>query len=133
MRTEGAEVAGMTGAGFIAGSGIPGMRGGLEEELASFVDRDGRGGCALEIGAFALEKAAGRGFVLSESTHVLHLMLKALRDPATSVHSSEIILASFAAWAMSEDLSHDAKRNFMNLLEAAFAVLDQNGVQVDIF
>lgn len=134
MRIEGVEVAGMTGTGHPIASGIPGMHGGLAAELASFVDSgNGRGGCALEIGAYALERAAGKEFVLSEAAHVLHLMLTALRDPATSDHSSEIILASLAAWAMAEDLSDEAKRNFMNLLEAAFAVLDQNGVQGDLF
>ncbi len=126
---EGVEAAGMTGAWHPVASGIPGMRDGLATELASFIDSgNGRGGYALEIGAHALERAAGKEFVISEAVHVLHLMLTALRDPATSDHSSEIILASFAAWAMSEELSDETKRNFMNLLEAAFAVLDQNVV-----
>lgn len=112
---------------------MPGLPGGIAEELSSFVDMDGGGGYALEIGAYALERAAGEGFVLSEASHVLNVMLKALRDPTTSSHSSEIILAAFAAWAMSENLSYESQRNFMNLLEAALAVVDQNNVQGDSF
>lgn len=114
--------------------GIPGLRGGLFAELSKLVDDErGRGGCSLAIGADALERAAGEGCVLSEASHVLHVMLQALRSPITSDHPTEIILAAFASWAILEDIPTEARSNFMSLLEAAFAGLDQNNVQGAFF
>ena len=74
-------------------AGLPGIRGGLVEALACYIDTE-QCGTALEIGADALASAAERDFILSEPGQVLALMLKALRDRSAWVLHTEIVLVA---------------------------------------
>lgn len=97
----------------------------LKESLSNYVDLQGSGGLALEIGLDALEQA-GKQQVIYESNHVLHLMLEALRNPINSESPCEIILAAIGVWGLTENIDADARMNLMSLLEAGFSVIDQN-------
>lgn len=98
----------------------------LKEALSSYVDLQGRGGFALEIGLDALEQASGKQHIIYEANQVIHVMLKALRNPITSESPCEIILAAIGVWSLTENLDPEARMNLMSLLEAGFSVIDQN-------
>ncbi|BCU08327.1 hypothetical protein [Allochromatium tepidum] len=98
----------------------------LKEALSNYVDLNGSGGVALEIGLDALEHAAGKQQIIYEASHVQHLVLNALRNPINSESPCEIILAAVGVWGLTENLDSETRMNLMSLLEACFSVVDQN-------
>lgn len=93
--------------------------------LSDYVDTEGPGGTALEIGIDALERVAGTTFLPDAPHHVHSLMVAALRDSASRECASEVILASIAVWAMIYDITDDARKDLMSLLEIGMALKDQ--------
>lgn len=112
------------GAGAFAHDAPLGLRGGIAQALTAYLAPDAAGGCSLEIGAEALERAA-RGFIISEDRHVQPLLIKALSDEVNSDSPAEIVLAAVGAWALSADLSSELRHSLLGLVEAGLSLVDQ--------
>lgn len=97
----------------------------LTKSILNFLGTGKYGGATIEIGSNALAEQQGET-LFSEPSHVLHAAVSALRDPLSSEHKTEIIIASLAVWGMIEDLSDNARLNLTSLLEAMASTVDQS-------
>lgn len=94
------------------------------KSISNFVGAGKFGAATVEIGSEALIDQHGNA-LFSESSHVLHAAVSAIRDPMYSDHKSEIIITALAVWGMIEDIPDSARLNLSSLLEALAATVDQ--------
>jgi len=104
----------------------PGVRGGLLSVMSPYVNMVSHGGVALKIGIEALENEIQDEFIMSEPSHLLSLMISAMRNSSNADTLGEIMASTILAYATINGLAEDVKNDLISFGEAMLSVIDQH-------